>query len=159
MFTFNSKGFLVPNLNIQSSVKELEVEFVTKIGSDRRRLLFENYIRYSNSLKKELEYVPFLQWVDGSFVSKKHEPEDFDVVSFISYQELQADKHRLDEFKYPLSLGNFEIDAYIVLVYPREHKNYPLYAGDRLYWMDLFDKAKRSRNGIKNPKGFLELNF
>jgi len=100
-----------------------------------------------------------LQWVDGSFISKKPEPNDIDVISFISYRELIEDKYKLDNFKYPSPLTNCCVDAYIVLVYPPEHKNYPLYIGDRLYWMDVFDKTKTSRNGSKHPKGFLELNF
>jgi len=80
-------------------------------------------------------------------------------VSFVSYKELAYDVHKLDNFKYPFSINNFGVDAYIVLVYPEDHKNYPLYISDRLYWMELFDKTKRNRSGIKNPKGFLELNF
>ena len=69
------------------------------------------------------------QWVDGSFVSKKTEPGDIDVVSFVSYKELAYDVHKLDNFKYPFSINNFGVGAYIVLVYPEDHKNYTLVTG------------------------------
>lgn len=159
MLNFSTKGFLIPNLNISSNLIELESEFVIKINSERRKFLFNKYTEYSNLLKNELEYSFLLQWIDGSFISKKSEPQDIDIVSFVDYKEIEENSHKLDNFKYPASLTNFGVDAYIVLVYPKEHKNYSLYIGDRLYWMDLFDKTKRNRNGLKNPKGFLELDF
>lgn len=159
MLHFNAKGFLIPNLNISSSLEELESEFVDNIDSERRRHLFTKYVEYSNLLKSKLTESSLLQWIDGSFISKKSDPADIDIVSFINYKELENNDKRLDMFKYPFSLANFELDAYIVLVYPRDHKNYPLYVGDRLYWMDLFDKARRNRSGVKSPKGFLELQF
>jgi signal recognition particle subunit SEC65 len=68
-------------------------------------------------------------------------------------------KHQLTDFKYPNSLSKFGLDAYIVVEYPREHKNYPLYIGDKIYWMDLFDKNKRNRRGVKVPKGFVEISI
>ncbi|MGJ1534902.1 DUF6932 family protein [Sphingobacterium multivorum] len=55
------------------------------------------------------------------------------------------------------SLAKFGLDAYIVKVYPRTHTKYPLYIGDEMYWMDKFDKNKRNRNGVKVPKGFVEI--
>jgi hypothetical protein len=156
---FNAKGLLVPNSNIGSNLEEFETEFVKNIGSKVRRHLFEKYMDYTMSLKKELTFGSFFQWIDGSFVSKKSDPNDLDIVTFTNYQELDNDANKLDMFKYPASLVNFEIDAYLVMIYPQEHKNYSLYIGDRFYWMDLFNKTRRNRNGLKMQKGFLELNF
>lgn len=159
MLNFNSKGHLVPSVNIHSTLEELEEVFVKDIGSARRKYLFDKYTLYTESLKKELIFGSFFQWIDGSFVSKKQEPNDIDLLTFVDYRELEHTPDKFEKFKYPLSLINFEIDGYLVVVYPEDHKNYHLYTGDRLYWMDLFDKTRRNRNGIKNQKGFLELNF
>lgn len=159
MLKFNSRGFLTPNLNISSDVEELENEFVKKTGNVKRKHLFEFYRAYSAQLRQLVGNIALLQWVDGSFVTKKIEPSDFDLVTFIDYRLAEKHGKKLDDFKYPNSLANFGIDAYLVVTYPREHSNYPLYIGDRTYWMDAFDKTKRNRNGIKHPKGFVEIEF
>lgn len=66
-------------------------------------------------------------------------------------------KQKLSDFKYPNSLTKFGLDAYLVKVYPREHKLYPLFVGDQMYWMDFFDKNRRNSRGIRVPKGFIDL--
>ena len=159
MLTFNSRGLLVPNLSIQSDVSELEAEFVTRLGSEKRKQLFDNYLVYSTQLKQRVGNSTLLQWIDGSFVTKKMEPSDLDMVTFIDYHIAEKHGKDLENFKYPNSLANFGVDAYLVVVYPRKHSNYPLYIGDRAYWMDAFDKTKRNRNGIKHPKGFIEIAY
>ena len=158
MLQFNSKGLLIPNTNIKSNITELEKEFVTSLDPHRTEL-FQKYIHYSDSLKSELSDIPLLQWIDGSFVTKKQVPEDVDLVTFIAAESVEAIGTRIDDFKYPLSIEKYGVDAYIVKVYERKHKQYPLYIGDQMYWMDNFDKTRRNRNGIKLPKGFLEINY
>jgi len=54
MLHFNAKGLLTPNLNISSSIEELESEFVINVNSERRRILYYKYLNYANLLKKEL---------------------------------------------------------------------------------------------------------
>jgi len=61
MLNFNAKGFLTPNINISSTCGELETEFVSNINSARRKLLFDNYMKYANSLKNELAESSLLQ--------------------------------------------------------------------------------------------------
>lgn len=156
---FNSKGYLVPNLNIRTDIATLEREFVNNLNSEKRKSLFGFYTAYSDRLKSALGNVALLQWIDGSFATKKPDPGDFDVVTFINHDVVKGSEDLLSDFKYPNSLGNFGIDGYIVLEYPRDHTNYPLYIGDRAYWMDLFDKTRRNRNGVKYPKGFIEVLF
>lgn len=75
----------------------------------------------------------------------------------MDHKVIDQKEQYLEDFKYPNSLSKFGLDAYVVKVYPRGHKNYPLYIGDEMYWMDKFDKNKRNRNGIKVPKGFIEI--
>lgn len=159
MIIFNSKGHLVPNLNIQVDLETIEQAFVQNLKSGNREELFQKYISYSEQLKSGLGNVRLLQWIDGSFATKKPEPRDFDLVTFIDYDTAKRHNKDLKDFKYPNSLSIFGIDGYIVLEYPRDHANYPLYIGDRAYWMDVFDKTRRNRNGIKYPKGFLEVLF
>lgn len=157
MLKFNTRGYIEPSLNIKTNISEFELEFVNSLNTPERVELYKLYRSYSDALKLKLKSAPLLQWINGSFATKKPEPTDFDLVTFIDYEEIISVEHELADFKFPNSMTKFGIDAYIVKVYPRGHVNYPLYMGDRLYWMDLFTKAKRNRRGIKHPKGFIEL--
>ena len=159
MLVFNSKGYLVPNTNIISDLSELETEFVSNIISDKRISLFANYLQYSKELKSYLDGAALLQWIDGSFVTKKKDPGDIDLVTFIDVEWANNLGTDIDKFKYPSSSDLYGVDAYLVKIYNREHKKYPLYKGDRTYWMDKFDKTYRNRLGQKSPKGFIEIIF
>ena len=157
MLKFTSKGLLVPNRNIISSLAELKEEFLDNIFTQNRKSLFENYIKYSDDLSKTCKGSKIRQWIDGSFVTKNSKPKDIDIVSFIEYQIIDSNEPIFTNFKFPNSINKYGVDAYIVKVYPDDHKKYPLYIGDRMYWMDRFDKTRRNRAGNKVPKGFLEI--
>jgi len=157
MLTFNSKGLLVPNLNIQSSISELKNEFVDNIPTDKRKILFNNFIEYSRQLKVACNNVEVLQWIDGSFTTKIPYPDDIDLVTFIDYSVIEPNEALLNNYKFPQSVDIFVVDAYIVKVYPDNHLKYPLFIGDRSYWMDRFDRTRRNRAGNRLPKGFLEI--
>jgi len=57
MLNFSSNGLLVPSNNIKSDILELEKTFVTD-KTLRRKELFDNYISYSNALKKACNNTP-----------------------------------------------------------------------------------------------------
>jgi hypothetical protein len=158
MLKFNSNGLLIPDINIQSDIVELESIFVTSV-STRRVELFEKYISYTNSLKVLCNNSELTQWVDGSFVTKIPEPGDIDVVTFIDFTVLESLNDTLSNYKYPASQDIFGVDAYLVKVYPPEHRYYFSYQSDRTYWMGHFSKTKRNRLGNKLKKGFLEINM
>jgi len=157
MFQFNSRGLLVPNTNILSTVQEMKQEFVIAFDNERRRAIYKNYETYSNNLKNILRVDSIKQWIDGSFVTMKPNPNDIDLITFIDGPSIDALGSEMDKFKYPLSLKFFDVDAYIVKTYDLNDSRYALYYGDMLHWMDTFDKAKVNRNGQKLAKGFLEI--
>lgn len=109
-------------------------------------------------MKELLNDNELLQWIDGSFVTMKPEPDDIDLVTFIDNAQLEAIGSRIAPFKYPASVELFGVDAYIVRVYNKDEKNYPLYLGDQKYWMEAFNKTRRTRYGQRLQKGFLEIN-
>jgi hypothetical protein len=159
MLNFNSIGLLIPDSNIQSDISELEQVFVTDIQTTKRKELFENYISYSNALKEVCKNENLKQWVDGSFTSKKFEPNDIDIVTFIDFSVIDALKNQLIDYKHPASQNTFGVDAYIVSIYPPNHKYHPLYLADAAYWMNHFNRTRRNRIGNKLKKGFLEINM
>lgn len=157
MLNFDSRGNLIPNTNIKCTLQIFHEVFVKDLPSPKRILLYEAFLKYTSELKEKLDGSEIVCWINGSYTTKKKDPNDLDLVIFVNYGTIDQKEQYLEDFKYPNSLSKFGLDAYIVRVYPRDHKNYPLYIGDEMYWMDKFDKNKRNRNGIKVPKGFIEI--
>ena len=97
------------------------------------------------------------QWIDGSFVTKKQEPGDIDLVTFIDFSVAEKLGDDLKDFKYPLSEIVFGVDAYLVKIYPPGHQLHQLYVSDSAYWLHHFTQTRRNRIGNKQHKGFLEI--
>lgn len=159
MLQFNQKGFLTPHTIIQSSVVELEEEFVKNIPSQLRKEIFAKYIIYCKALNEACHNKPFIQWINGSFTTKKAEPGDIDIVSFIDHSVLGNSLKLFEQFAYPNSEINYQVDAYIVPVFPERHKLHFLFISDRLDWLDRFNKTWLNRAGKRYAKDFLEINW
>lgn len=159
MLKFNSSGFLIPDTRIVSSKEELEQYFVNEIKSNTRNDIFDNYSNYSLKLKEICKEESLVQWINGSFTTKKENPNDIDLVTFLDYRIISSNRNKLKNFVYPKSFELFEVDAYLIESYPNEHKKSVLYSSDKFYWIDQFTKTKRNRRGNRFPKGFLEVQF
>ncbi len=157
MLYFNHSGLLIPSSIILSNLNELQSEFVTNIPAKDRITHFNAYLKYSDTLKKLCGNKDFVQWIDGSFVTKEQRPGDIDLVTFIDFQIIASLGNVLQSYTYPESETLFQVDAYIVAVYPVDHKKYYLYQHDKAYWIDQFDKTRRNKAGNKLSKGFLEI--
>lgn len=82
---FDIRGNLQAKPFIELSSSETEQFFVTPFdNTSKRHVLFEEYKRYTHDLRLLLD-CPFYQWLDGSFISNKHNPGDIDLISFIDY--------------------------------------------------------------------------
>ncbi|KAF2514633.1 DUF6932 family protein [Flavobacterium foetidum] len=158
MLTFNNSGLLVPDYKIASTILEFENEFVKKIPSIRRKEIFEAYVKYNDDFKKVCNLDVLHQWINGSFVSKKINPGDIDLVTFLDYSIVLELGSRLDDFIFPHSEEIYGVDAYIIEVYPENHANNFRYISDKAYWLDRFTKTRRIR-GNRLSKGFLEIKF
>ena len=157
MLKFNVSGYLVPAKAIDSNISELEEEFVVNYSSADRSRLFEVYLQYSSDLKRLCEDIDLLQWMDGSFVTKrKPRPNDIDMVTFIDAQLVKKLGSKLEPFTYPFSKKNYPgIDAYIVEIH--EDIENSIFKSDKAYWHHQFDTTRRNRTGNKLPKGFLKI--
>jgi len=157
MLQFNSSGLLVPNTNIPSTLQELNAEFVVKIPSPQRLSLNGQYLNYSTQLKSLCGGIDFVQWIDGSFVTKTPDPSDMDIVTFLDFNLVAKLGVALKPFIYPQSESTFHMDAYIVTIYPEKNPKSFYYASDSAYWMGKFDKTRRNRRGNRYAKGFLQI--
>lgn len=158
MLIFNRSGLLVPDNKINSTVQELKNEFVLNIPSIKREEIFETYVKYNEDFKKVCKLEKLHQWVNGSFVTKKTNPGDIDLVTFLDSKIIQQLGSKLDIFKYPYSESIYGVDAYIIEVYPENHKHRFRFISDRAYWLNRFTKTRRIR-GNKLSKGFLEVKY
>ena len=138
-------------------MKEIELVFVTQISSNKRKKLFDKFVVYNNQLKNKCELLELHQWIDGSFVTKKRNPGDIDLITFISSEKLKRIGKKIEDFKFPNSENKFGVDAYIVEVYSDLHNHKIRTVLDKAYWMDRFTKTRRNKAGNKLSKGFLEI--
>jgi hypothetical protein len=97
------------------------------------------------------------QWIDGSFVTKKNDPADIDLVTHLDGEAVEA----LEPVEAMLLKGLFaghvsrdmhRCDSFLVARYPEGHPARPEYEKTLAAWDELFG---RDRNG--DPKGYLEL--
>lgn len=85
MLVFNHSGLLVPDTLIPSTFEELKEEFVKKNFTEKRQQIFNNYEKYNINFKNNCNLNELHQWVNGSFVSKKTNPGDIDLVTFLDF--------------------------------------------------------------------------
>lgn len=159
MLIFNRSGLLIPDNKIVSNIEELKLEFVDKIPTNERKYIFEKLIIYNENLKNKCSNELICQWIDGSFVTKKPNPRDIDLVTFISHDTIKEIGDSIHNFKHPNSEIIYGVDAYIIEVFPDSHKENFKTILDKAYWMDKFTKTRRNKAGNKLSKGFLEIYY
>jgi hypothetical protein len=157
MLKFDSRGNLTPYEKIPSTTNEMRNFFVESIQSRTRKVIFEKYVNYSDALKSLLEGAHLQQWINGSFVTKKINPSDIDLVTFISHKDIIARGDKLKPFGKAGSFAAYGIDAYLLEVFPKSNKEYFRTEYDTKEWFSWFTKTKINRRGNKFPKGFLEI--
>lgn len=157
--SFDSHGFITPSTFVELELKEFGATFAEAFPeSQTRQKIYHTYLEYLEILKVCVGDVGFYQWLNGSFVTKKQDPQDLDVVSFIPTEVYQQINSRLRELKDTHTFVN--IDDYFVEVFPSDHRSYQLYLSDRVYWLHLFSYTKRNlRTDKRYEKGFIQINF
>ena len=142
MLEFNDFGYLIPDRNIPSSIIEFETNFKY---NNARNTIYEKYISYCIDLKAIINK-DIKQWIDGSYVTKKVFPQDIDIVSFINHEDYEIYEKDLKNFIYPNSKRFYEIDAYLIIVYPESHKKNFYYKSDYAEWLINFSRDMRTNN-------------
>ena len=158
--SFDIRGNLKPYKKIELTFEEFKKNFVEpfEIESTRHELLI-NYEHYLHDFRTEIT-PNFTQWIDGSFVTNKRNPNDIDIVTIIDFDIANAKKRLLEEkFLNKGAIKMFKIDAYIVRLYPQNHPQYSKSLSDLLYWYHWFSKSRKSRSRKRFPKGFIEISF
>lgn len=150
MLEFDKNGNLYPYEAIESRINIVEETFVTGFKDSKTRFeLFKAYLEFKENVQHLVE-TNFVQFVNGSFVTRKLNPNDIDIVCFIDFRIYEQKEKRFNELKVTYKVLN--IDCYFVKKYPEKHKYFIRYRTDMLYWNDLFTKSRK-----RQAKGYLKL--
>ncbi len=159
--TFDTNGFLSPYSAIVTDLETFRQTFVDDFrDSTTRKAIFENYQNYLDTFKTVICETGFYQWIDGSFVTQKINPNDLDIVTFVDTEVFTQKIKELQALKGDALVKNQKLDCYFVEVIPSNSRQYFIYQSDKMYWLTLFSYTKRHpRTDKRYEKGFIQLNF
>ncbi len=158
--TFDEHGYLAPHRGIETDLETFEEVFVKAFPrSERRRWLFDNYLRYTYRFQDEM-FAWFEQWIDGSFISQKENPGDLDIVTIFDYQVFEARGEKMTDKFQSYNWERERIDAYLVYDYPPGHDSFSETILQKNKFLKLYGSTKPKTKGSPVfPKGFLKITF
>lgn len=138
---------------------ELEVKDVLVNGfpgSATRLTIYDGWIGFRRAVTALLPII--MQWIDGSFVENKLNPNDLDLVTFVdgpTWDALPIDRRRVLGPLLtggPSCKGAWHCDCYSVTVVPRHDPLEDAYLYTRGYWDRQWSECRDD-----TPKGYLEV--
>lgn len=159
MFNFKD-DYLVPNKAIEATIEEFADYFAYSLADvAHRTILFEEYQTFVQAFSEQIT-PNFEVWIGGSFTSKKEFPNDVDLVVFADYKVFQDKEKEFEVLKLNHNSGNKRLDIYRVEIYPKEHKRFSWYKGDKLEWLHFFTNTKKRKSTGKSIKrGFIKITY
>ncbi|MFP4976368.1 DUF6932 family protein [Paenibacillus sp. CN-4] len=153
---FLENGNLYPGIH-QYNIEEFEQQFVRDFtGSTQRPIIYENFKYWLGQLLQIK--VPRYIWLDGSFLTRKLDPNDIDLVVFYGPEDIESEEEA-EKILYIISnlSREFRCDAYFCLTFKHwdeaeQQRVDPNQATRETYWMGQF-AFDRSRE----PKGMVEI--
>lgn len=102
------------------------------------------------------------QWIGGSFVSVKPEPDDIDVCTFMDGPQADAlPSEQQDIIRFmtagKVTQGFWHCDSYPVLEYPPGHPNHAAYVAAVAYWHNWWGQSRPDPSGAQVARGYLEV--
>lgn len=152
---FDINGNLEPYEIIYTDWATFKAKFVDAFPrSSTRQVIFDNFSVYMEKLSAIIG-TDFHQWIDGSFVTRKLNPDDIDFVTFVNAKIFSHNEQKLNLLREYSRGQSLRIDGYFVKNYPKDHKRFVQSYLDSVHWMHDF--GKDSRKG--QSKGFIQLNY
>lgn len=152
---FDDKGNIYPYQLIDLELKSFQYRFVISFSaSSTRQDIYEKYLVYISDFYKEIVN-HWLQWVNGSFITNKINPNDIDLVNLIQAEIFAIKNAEIAKFltKYG-SKDLYKVDGYCIPIYKENDERSELTKEYVKYWRKWFGHD-RSRN----PKGIIQLNL
>jgi hypothetical protein len=157
---FDERGNYKPYGRSELNLNQFREIFVDAFNEDSsRHVIYNEFEKYVTEFSSEVS-PQFIIWINGSFVTNKLNPQDIDIVILLNHKIAMERTNILQEkFLNRSLLRAFKIDAYIVRLFPAEHKEYIKTRSDLLYWEHWFSNSRMNSAKKRFPKGFIELSF
>jgi len=152
---FDTHGNPKPYNIVKLTYDECKNIFVDNFTASKTRgINWNNFIKFHHDIEEVSKY-PVRHWLDGSFVTNKANPNDIDVVSFVSPNNLtealqQFDMNKSDPLGYVKQ--KYNVDNYIILDLTPSHPYYDKMKEQIKYWKKWF-----GRDRDDNPKAIVEV--
>ncbi|PSL24629.1 DUF6932 family protein [Dyadobacter jiangsuensis] len=152
---FDINGNLTTYEIIYTDWATFKAEFVDAFPrSSTRQVIFQSFSVYMEKLVTIIG-TDFHQWIDGSFVTRKLNPNDIDFVTFANAKTFSRNEHALSNLREYSREQSLHLDGYFVKDYPTDHKHFIRSYLDSKQWIHEF--IRDSRKG--QSKGFVQLDY
>lgn len=155
MSSFDQNGNLIPYTFVSLKLAEINRDFVISFPASTTHFsLYTHFVSYTSALK-ELVAQSIHQWLGGSFISAKSDPNDIDCVNLIEFNEkLEQNVDLLMPF---LLIGGshdtYYVDGHLIAIYPPNDERYEaITVPSMTYWQLFLMNDKQN-----NPRGIVEL--
>ena len=164
--TFNDDGNL-PEGVYDCTEASIEEVFVSRFPESLVRSELYSGFKSLRTLARNVS-PPATQWVDGSFVTTKQDPDDVDVLSFVDYDTLERlPREQIGQVYELLGAGDetkrkFRCHTYLERSCSPGHPHYRFFERERLYWLRWFGTTREAtlEDGTTlpgKPKGFVQI--
>ena len=156
MIVFDIYGNPQPEGVINLHYNNFKATFVSDFDKSKTRfIILKNYEQYLKDFNLEITNI-FKNWIGGSFISTKMNPNDIDVVTIFEYtDEINSKTSILIKFlNYGNSLENYMVDGYFIPIYPTNDLRYSLTTDALAYWLEWLGHDKENR-----PKSIIEISY
>lgn len=151
---YDSNGNLTPSGKIEVDAEDFKRHFVDAYPeSATRHRIYEGFQAYQetllNTVRSDIE-----QWIDGSWVSYKQDPNDIDVVNLVDSQFFEPSEfYRNKLYTKHGSKERYMVDAYVIVVYPKDDPRYYIVTQRSMdFWDDWWSHDRK-----RNKKGYIAL--
>jgi hypothetical protein len=147
--------YLEPGFH-DATVQDVEATLVNGfVESTTRRDIFERWTRMRSAIAAVVSLRE--QWLDGSYVTTKIDPDDADVVVHLDGDEVENLDTTAEFTLQALVAGKqtqatWRCDSYPLVEYPEGHPLREAFERQRSYWADFFGKDREG-----NPKGIVRV--
>ncbi|MEM6878639.1 MAG: hypothetical protein AAF544_08780 [Bacteroidota bacterium] len=156
---FNARGLIEPPGIHKLSNEEFEQIFVKDFSDSlTRRPLFEQLVAYSERIRDEVTD-SFVQWIGGSFTTRKKNPRDIDVLTILDGSLYDRKEQLLITELSKDSYFGKGVDPYFLAKRATNHKEYSFFRSDQVYWLNHFGITRKGRDGKSLLRGFIQLTY
>jgi hypothetical protein len=155
---FDEFGSLFPAQRNELNLHLFKQIFVDEFReSQTRNNIFEGFqaflLDFSNFVNDSYDI-----WIDGSFVTKKLNPNDIDVVFILDARVLEQKGKEIETlFRSNEAKQKYSVDAYTIAKYDESSSKYFLYQSEKAYWANWFGYSRKNRQSMRFSKGFIEI--